>query len=98
MLETLEYGLYVTVIGMGGVFVVLSIIAFFMWSMGRFNSHSLITKKEHKPEVKVDEINDRELFAIITAVYAYHTEQTSIFTVRGSKRWRDTAKMEGVAK
>lgn len=95
MLETLEYGLYVTVMGMGGVFVVLSIIAFFMWSMGRFNIYVPINKGglEDK-QVKKAEINDKELFAIITAAYAYHTEQTGVFAVLGSKGWRNAAKME----
>jgi len=90
MLETLEYGLYVTIVGMGGVFVVLSIIAFFMWSMGKVR-----LKKQETAETHVgNEISSGELFAIITATYAYHTEQTGVFPVLGSRGWKNSAKME----
>ena len=95
MLETLEYGLYVTTVGMGGVFVVLSIIAFFMWSMGRFS----LGAKNVEVKEKSNGMDDKELFAVVTAVYVYKAEherehENNVLPVLGSKGWKNASKME----
>ena len=94
MLETLSYGLYVTAIGMGGVFVVLSIIALFMWCMRKSSRFIKERKIEEGVNVSNNKIDEKELFAIIMAAYTYHVEQNRVFPILTSKNWKNAAKTE----
>ena len=90
-----EYGLYVTLIGMGGVFVVLSILSMFMWCMGRLNVGSMKKTMKNESNKTLKKLNESELFAVISAINAYELEQ-NVIEIINSKTWKNVAKMEGL--
>ncbi len=88
MLQELEFGLYITAVGMGGVFTILSLLALFMYLMGRVD-------RSLKAEVKELEakINRNEEIAIISAALAYHMEwEADAIQFIGSDSWKKFAR------
>jgi len=83
----LEFGLYLTAVGMGGVFVILSILAFFMWLIGR------IFGKEVK--IKDEETFSRdEIAAIVAAITQY--EAVKVPYIESPLAWKRYGRIESM--
>jgi len=65
----IDLALMLTAEGMSVVFVVLSVLAFFMWVMGKLAGKETREKIELKATFKSDSgFSDKEIFAIIAAI------------------------------
>jgi sodium pump decarboxylase gamma subunit len=82
----LEFGLYVTAVGMGGVFLVLSILALFMVITGKLF--------EEKKEIRPEEFTKEEIIAITAAINAY--ESVKVPYIETSYAWKNYARIESV--
>lgn len=79
-----EIGLILTVSGMGGVFVVLSLLAFVMWITGKI----LGGEKNNSQDL---DFSEAELFAIAAAIVQH--ESVEVPEVRGPENWKRYAKV-----
>jgi Na+-transporting methylmalonyl-CoA/oxaloacetate decarboxylase gamma subunit len=97
---TLEYqALVYSAIGIGGVFIVLGILAAFMWIMG------IVSKSNGKTDIKVyetensfkEKFTEKEILAIISAIQICHTlYEEDVVSVKPSANWKRYARMEQV--
>ena len=95
MLQELEFGLYITAVGMGGVFTILSLLALFMYLMGKVERRGVEIQLEKVNEIgDVRDVIDRnEEIAIISAALAYHMEEEAdAIPVAGSNSWKRFAR------
>ncbi len=88
-------GLYLSFLGITGVFIVLGCLAGFMWLMGIIQA-----KKEgnrvKEATTKERKFSERELIAITSAVQLYHTLYEEVVEVRTSEGWKRYAKITQV--
>ncbi|WP_202318716.1 OadG family protein [Archaeoglobus neptunius] len=82
-----ELGIMLTASGMGGVFVVLSILAFVMWAMGRFFGKKATSEESDN----FSSLTDLEVLAVTAAILQY--EGTSVVEVHGPENWKRLAKI-----
>ncbi len=86
----IEIGLYLMAVGMGGVFLVLSILALVMWLMGKIISSS--GDFDMTPKTSVDMFSNEELMAIAAAILQY--ESVSVPKVdKIPESWKRLAKV-----
>ncbi|OYT33374.1 hypothetical protein B6U96_15890 [Archaeoglobales archaeon ex4484_92] len=84
----INLGLYLTVLGMGGVFLALSLLAIVMWILGRIFSP--------KPNFEIEEIEaegtftNEELMAAIVAIMQF--ESLKVPKIKVSEKWKDFAR------
>ena len=92
MLQELEFGLYITALGMGGVFTILSLLALFMYVMGRVEKKNV--ERLEKIEIAEPEIVSRnEEIVIISATLACHLEgEADVVQFAGSAGWKKFAR------
>jgi sodium pump decarboxylase gamma subunit len=82
--------LYITAVGMGGVFTILSLLALFMYLMGRVDRRNMEVKIE---QTEMEIINRNEEIAIISAALAYHVEgEADVVPLIGSDSWKKFAR------
>ncbi len=81
--EMIDVGLMLTASGMGGVFVVLSLLALVMWVMGKIFSHV-------ETETNENFLSEKELMAIVAAVSQY--EGIHVPEIKGPENWKKIAK------
>jgi|Deesub1362A_J573_1020465.scaffolds.fasta_scaffold00671_21 sodium pump decarboxylase gamma subunit len=92
----MNFGVYATALGMGGVFATLSLIAFLMWIMGRVFGEQVterIKEKIKKQELKTS-FTEAELVALVAAIKQY--ESKKVPEMRTSTSWRNAGKIEGL--
>ena len=95
MLQELEFGLYITAIGMGGVFTILSLLALFMYLIGRVERRSMEIELAGRigKENVVSRNEEMEEIAIISAALAYHMEgETQAVPFISSTSWKRFAR------
>lgn len=83
-----EIGLMLTVSGMGGVFIVLSLLAFVMWAMGKILGGG---KSESKDNSKNLDFSELELSAIAVAIVQH--ESVKVPEVRSPENWKRYARV-----
>ncbi len=88
-------GLYLSFLGIMGVFIVLGCLASFMWLMG------IIQSRKEENEVKETvtrekKFSEKELIAIASAIQMYHTLYEEVVEVRGSESWKRYTKISQV--
>ncbi len=83
----IEVGLMLMGSGMVGVFVVLSLLAFVMWIMGKIFGG----RNEAKTEVKTESgLSEKELLAIAAAIFQH--EGVHVPEIRGPENWKKFAR------
>ncbi len=89
----IDLALMLTVRGMGVVFLVLSILALFMWLMGRLAGGGDVKKIEIKTtsELESSKFNDKEIFAIVAALMKH--EGVQVVDVKVPENWKKAAKL-----
>jgi sodium pump decarboxylase gamma subunit len=100
MLQELEFGLYITAMGMGGVFTILSLLALFMHLMGRVEQRNMKGNMEIQLEEVHEDVHDlediinrKEEIAIISAALAYHMEgEADAIPFTSSNSWKRFAR------
>lgn len=91
-----EIGLMLTISGMGGVFIVLSILAFVMWGIGKiFGGFQVYYKTDRRIDVDQDNktknpFSDAELRAIAAAIIEH--ESVRIPEMKIPENWRRYAR------
>ncbi|WP_456468133.1 OadG family protein [Archaeoglobus sp.] len=87
-----EIGLMLTISGMIGVFVVLSLLAFVMWAMGRVFRDN---KAKNSEIIKSSDVfSEIELFAIAAAILQH--ESVKVPEVKTPENWKRYAKIYAV--
>jgi len=84
-----ELGVYLTAVGMGGVFLVLTILASLMWLLGRILSPTSATRDE------VAETFSREEIMAIAAAIVQH-ESVRLPEVKTPEDWKKFARSYAV--
>jgi len=90
----IDLALMLTVEGMSVVFLVLSILALFMWFMGKLAGRGEVKEKiEVKPvsELKEAGFSDKEIFAIVAALVRH--EGVQVVDVKVPKNWKKVARL-----
>ncbi|WP_456330161.1 OadG family protein [Archaeoglobus sp.] len=87
----IDLALMLTVEGMSVVFLVLSVLALFMWTMGKLAGRGEV--KEVKPVSKLKEagFSDKEIFAIVAALMRH--EGMQVVDVEPPKNWKKVARL-----
>ena len=92
MLQELEFGLYITAVGMGGVFTILSLLALFMYLMGKVEQRNIEIEVPKTEEIENLASRNEEI-AIISAALAYHMEsEADAIPFTGSNSWKRFAR------
>ncbi len=91
MSSELILGLYLSALGMTGVFIVLGCLAGFMWIMGLIQRRREGYQPEEVPKKEM-RFSQKELLAIATAIQFYHTLYEEVPEVKSSKGWKEFAK------
>ncbi|WP_290595955.1 MULTISPECIES: OadG family protein [unclassified Archaeoglobus] len=86
-----EIGLMLTVSGMGGVFVVLSLLAFVMWVMGRILGGGRSENKDNSKNLDYSSFSELELSAIAAAIIQH--ESVKVPEVRSPENWKRYARV-----
>ncbi len=94
-LASLDFGAYATVVGMGGVFVVLSVLALMMWFVGMLLHRPAKSEKFDDPKSPgvSDGLTDRELMVIAAAVEFYESRSGFNPTFR-PRSWKNAGRAE----
>ena len=91
MSSELIQGLYLSLLGISGVFIVLSCLAGFMWLMGLIQSRREGYELEEVPKREV-KFTEKELLAIAAAIQYYHTLYEDVVDVSVSEKWKEFAR------
>lgn len=94
MSPELIQGLYLSLLGISGVFIVLGCLAGFMWLMGIIQSRREGYEVEELPKREV-KFSKNELLAIAAAIQFYHTLYEDVVEFRGSEKWKEFARFPG---
>ena len=87
----IDLALMLTAEGMSVVFVVLSILAFFMWVMGKLAGKETREKIELKATFNSDSgFSDKEIFAITAAIMRH--EGVQVVDVKVPKNWKNAGR------
>ncbi|RLI82287.1 hypothetical protein DRP07_05515 [Archaeoglobales archaeon] len=92
MSSEIVQGLYLSFLGITGVFIVLGCLAGFMWLMGLIQSKREGYEIEEVP-VRERKFSERELLAITSAVQFYHTLYEEVVDVQTSEGWKKYSKI-----
>ncbi len=95
----IELGLFLTAQGMGGVFLLLSILAFVMWLMGKVLGEKASNVGSKIGESRSFESNpsaltEREILAIAAAIASY--EGVKVGEVRVPEKWKSYARIHAM--
>jgi|Deesub1362B_J571_1020462.scaffolds.fasta_scaffold00029_74 Na+-transporting methylmalonyl-CoA/oxaloacetate decarboxylase gamma subunit len=85
-------GLYLSLLGITGVFIVLGCLAGFMWLMGIIQSKREGYELEEVP-IRERKFSEKELLAITSAVQLYHTLYEEVVDVQTSEGWKKYSKI-----
>ncbi len=89
--EMIDIGIRLMVSGMTGVFIVLSLLAFVMWAMGKIFGRSEAGTANNINSKNSDSIlSERELLAIAAAIF--HHEGIHVPEIRGPENWKKLAR------
>ena len=94
MSSELIQGLYLSLLGISGVFIVLGCLAGLMRLMGIIQSRREGYEVEELPKREV-KFSKNELLAIAAAIQFYHTLYEDVVEVRGSEKWKEFARFPG---
>ncbi|AGK62047.1 hypothetical protein Asulf_02088 [Archaeoglobus sulfaticallidus PM70-1] len=92
---SLTQALAISAEGISGVFIVLGLLALFIWLMGFFNFEK--TEKVEENQKAQEKFSEKEKFAIIAAIY--HLEEGGremVVDVMAPSEWKKTARVEQV--
>jgi|GEM_PF-1675234 len=85
-------GLYLSLLGIGGVFIVLGCLAGVLWLIGRARKKEEFVEEVQEAPRKEAKFSETEILAIAVAIQYYHTAYEGVTEVRGSKGWRGFAR------
>jgi sodium pump decarboxylase gamma subunit len=91
MTSELIQGLYLSLLGISGVFIVLACLAGFLWLMGLIQSKRESYEVEEAPK-RNERFSNAELLAIAVAVNFYHTLYEEVPNFKTSRSWKEHAK------
>ena len=95
----IELGLFLTAQGMGGVFLLLSILAFVMWLMGKVLGEKASNVggkigESRSFESNTSALTEREILAIAAAIASY--EGVKVGEVRVPEKWKSYARIHAM--
>lgn len=87
----IDLALMLTAEGMSVVFLVLSVLALFMWIMGKLAGRGEVKEVKPVSELKVAGFSDKEIFAIVAALMRH--EGMQVVDVKAPKNWKKVARL-----
>jgi|Deesub1362B_J571_1020462.scaffolds.fasta_scaffold00277_5 Na+-transporting methylmalonyl-CoA/oxaloacetate decarboxylase gamma subunit len=97
MTANIFQGFIITINGIFGVFIVLGILAFFMWLLGVISKKEQIQGYEVREEDTERIFSEKEIIAIISAIQHFKAfYETGVREVKTSENWRKYARIEQV--